>query len=73
MAISAPLPKIECDRTFILRAEFVVGAQQIALNALQTMRGYMQRRLAASMFRARRVRPIDLPMEYSNVDGLAVN
>ena len=71
--IAAPVPKIEGARTFAMSEEFVVGSQHIAIAALQTLRGYMQHWLVASMFCASCVQPVDLPMSYSSEDGAAAN
>ena len=71
--IAAPSPKIEGARIFVLSGEFVVGSQHIALAALHTLRGYMQRWLVASMFWASCVRPVDLLMAYISEDGTTIN
>ena len=60
-------------RAFVLGEDFVVGSQHIELTELQTLRGYMQRWLVASMFRATGSQPVDLRMSYSSEDGSCIN
>ena len=72
-AIAVQAPKIEGARTFALGEEFVVGSQHIARATLQTLRVYMKRWLAASMFWAICAHPVDLPTACSSEDGNAVN
>ena len=71
--IAAPSPKIEGSRIFVMSEEFAVGSQHIALAALQTLRGYMQHWLVASMFWANCVQPVGLLMAYSSEDGTTIN
>ena len=71
--IAVPVPKIEGARAFALSEEFVVGSPQIPLSELQTLRGYMQHWLVASIFWASCVQPVDLMMAYSSEDGTAAN
>ena len=72
-AISAPPPKIEGARIFVLSEEFVVGSQHIALTALQTLRDYMQHWLVASMFWDSGAQPVDLLMAFGIEDGNVIN
>ena len=69
--ISAPSPKVDGARAYLLIQEFVVGSQRGALKALQTLRGYMQHWMAASMFWANCVQPLDL-LTYGSKDCLEV-
>ena len=70
--ISAPVPKVDGAMTYLLSQEFVVGSQHVTLKALQTLRGYMQHWLVASMFWASCVQPLDL-LTYGSGDCLKVS
>ena len=71
--IAAPPPKVEGARTYLLRNEFLVGSQHVTLNALQTLRGYMQHWPVASMFWESCVQPADLLLTYGSASCLTVN
>ena len=64
--IAAPPPKVDGARAYLLSDEFVVGIQHVALKALQTLCGYMQRWLAASMFWESCAHPADLLLTYGS-------
>ena len=71
--IAVHRPKVEGARTYLLSNEFVVGSQRLSLKALQTLRGYMQHWLAASMFWASCVQPIDFLLTYGSADCVTAN
>ena len=66
-------PKIDGSRTYLLGDEFAAGSQHVTLKALQTFRGYMQRWLAASMFWASCVHPVDLLLTYGSEECTTVS
>ena len=65
-AISVPPTKVEGARNYIMSGEFVVGSQHVSLKAMQTLRGYMQHWLAASMVWASCIQPLDLLLTYGS-------
>ena len=71
--IAAPLPKVEGARIYILSDEFVVGSRHMSLKAMQTLRGYMQHWLTASMFWASCIQPVDLFLTYGSEDCQTLN
>ena len=47
--IFSPSPKVGGARIYVLRDEFVVGSQRVTQKSSQTLRGYMNHWLAASL------------------------
>lgn len=71
-SFSAPLPRIEGARSYIVSDDFAVRIQHLALKATQALRGYMQRWLIASMFWASGVQPVDLLLTYGSEECMAI-
>ena len=71
--ITSPPPKVDGAMIYLRIKGFVAGSQHVTLKALQTLRGYMQRWLVASMSWESCVLPVDLMLTYGSDDCLAVN
>ena len=70
--IAAHRPKPDGNRPFVMCQEFAFCSQQIRLNLLHVLRGYMKRWLVASVLRAGCVQPIDFLAGCANVGDTSI-